>query len=102
MAAWNFRDIIDKPDWRIVSPMVNNTGNGTSICFDETNTSDRFLGVFQFVSNTILNQYNPANDGSTYVGSPWMAGTFGAGAWNVDTNKNYNSECYAWCYNPSK
>lgn len=58
----NFRDIIDKPDWRIIAPQLNAAATGGALAYDEQNGDERYLGVFQLVSNTVLNLYNPAND----------------------------------------
>lgn len=42
--------------------MPNNTVAGSSITYDETNTSDRYRAIYQLASNTVLNVYNPVND----------------------------------------
>lgn len=76
----NFRDVIDKPDWRIIAPFLNASSAGGSIAFDEQDSDDRYLGIFHLISNTVLNFYNTVNDWPSFVGSPWLAWTFGAGA----------------------
>lgn len=39
----NFRDVIDKPDWRIIAPFLNASAAGGSLAFDENAQDERFL-----------------------------------------------------------
>jgi hypothetical protein len=39
----NFRDIIDKPDWRIIAPQLNAAQTGGSMAYDEQNGDERYL-----------------------------------------------------------
>lgn len=80
MALSDFQDILDKPDWRIIAPQLNASVAWGSIAWDEQNNDERYLGAFQLVSNTVVNMYNTVNDGPSFIWSPGLAGTFGAGA----------------------
>lgn len=76
----NFRDGIDLPDWRALRITPNASAAGISMCSDLRNNETRIPYVYQLVSNTVLNRYNVKNDGWSFVISPALAGTFGAGA----------------------
>lgn len=79
----NFKDILDKPEWRPLAVSPNANAVGQSICGDLRNNEDRHPVLYQLASATVLNQYNAKNDGWSLVGSPALAGTFGAGATSV-------------------
>lgn len=79
----NFKDILDKPEYRPLAVSPNAHAVGGSICGDLRNNDDRHPVLFQLVSATVLNQYNAKNDGWSFVGSPALAGVFGAGACSV-------------------
>jgi len=75
-----FKDGIDLPDWRPLAVAPNAHAAGGSLACDLRDTEDRNPVIFQLASATVLNQYFPKNDGWALVGSPALAGTFGAGA----------------------
>lgn len=76
----NFKDILDKPEWRPLAVAPNASAAGTQIACDLRNNEDRHPEIFQLVSATVLNAYNAKNDGWNFVGSPALTGTFGAGS----------------------
>lgn len=53
---------------------------GAALISDLRSTEDRHPEIFSLNSATILNAYHVKNDGWTFVGSPALSGTFGAGA----------------------
>ena len=79
----NFKDVIDKPSWRPVSPAIAACTAGSSICGDHRNNEDRHPKLFEITSATTVYRYNVKNDGWTQIASPALAGTFGAGANSV-------------------
>jgi hypothetical protein len=76
----NFKDIIDKPEWRPLAIIPNAHAAGGSICSDMRNDETRHPEIFQLVSAAIVNAYNSKNDGWYFLGTPGLANTFGAGA----------------------
>jgi hypothetical protein len=76
----NFKDILDKPEWRPLAVAPNASAAGTQIACDLRNNEDRHPEIFQLVSATVLNAYNAKQDGWNFVGSPALTGTFGAGS----------------------
>lgn len=76
----NFKDIIDKPEWRPLNVAPNAHAAGVSTCSDLRNNEDRHPEIFQLASAVILNAYHVKNDGWMFLGTPALANTFGAGA----------------------
>lgn len=74
------KDILDLPEWRQLAPVPNADAAGVCLAADLRNTELRHHQVFQLASATVLNSYHTKNDGWSLVGSPALAGTFGAGA----------------------
>lgn len=75
-----FKDQIDLPDWRPLAVAPNASAAGGSLACDLRDCEDRIPLIYQLASATVLNCYYPKNDGWALVGSPALAGTFGAGA----------------------
>ena len=75
-----FHDVIDKPSWRPVAPSPSASAAGTCLIGDLRNNEDRYPKLFEFISATVVNNYNIKNDGWTQLASPALTGTFGAGA----------------------
>lgn len=76
----NFKEIIDKPEWRPISNALNAHAAGISVCNDLRTSDDRHPYMYQLVSNTIFNTYGFKADEWLNLVSPALAGTFGAGA----------------------
>lgn len=76
----NFKNIIDKPEWRPCAVSPNATAVGGSICSDLRNNTTRHPNIFQLGSASVLNEYSPLNDGWRPLTTPGLGGTFGAGA----------------------
>ncbi len=76
----NFKGIIDKPEWRPISPAIAAHAAGRSMAQDLRNNTDQHPLLYFFRTNTALDTYNPYSDDWASLGSPAMAGTFGAGA----------------------
>jgi len=83
MPLLNFRDVIDKPEWRILAVSPNASAAGSCIISDLRNSEDRHPTLFQLVSTSVLNQYHMKNDGWSLCINPGLTGTFGAGACGV-------------------
>lgn len=75
-----FKKIIDRNMWVQSYPAPNAHAAGGSICADLRNDISRNPFVYQLASATVLNRYNAITKGWNLVGSPALAGTFGAGA----------------------
>lgn len=78
-----FKDIIDVPLWRPASPLVITHGAGMSLAPDLRNDATRHPFTFLLEGNTSLRAYSPILDEWIFLGSPALAGTFGAGAFAV-------------------
>lgn len=76
----NFKDVIDVPLWRPASPSMITNGAGQSLVADLRNNAQRHPYNYLLEGNTGLRAYSPIIDEWIYVGSPALAGTFGAGA----------------------
>jgi hypothetical protein len=76
----NFKDIIDVPLWRPSAPLITATGAGSSLAADLRNDSTRHPYNYILDSATTLRAYEPTTDEWVSLGSPALAGTFGAGA----------------------
>ena len=76
----NFRDVIDKPQWRSLANAISSSVGGTYFAYDMRGDKSCHPDIFQLVSNTVLNKYNYKNDEYIALASPGLAGTFGAGA----------------------
>ena len=75
-----FKDLIDKPEWRPLAVGLNAHAAGISLAADLRNDLTRHPEIFQLASAAILNAFNPANDGWSFLNTPGLTGTFGAGA----------------------
>ena len=75
----NFKDILDLPDWRPLAVCPSADGAGRCLAGDMRNNEDRHPELFFLGSGTALCSYNAKQDGWTTVGSPALAGYFGAG-----------------------
>lgn len=78
MAAYNFKDVWDLPEWFPMANTLNASAAGVCMCGDMRNNEDRHPELFQFASAVILNKQNVKNDGRLFVNTPAM-GTFAAG-----------------------
>lgn len=75
-----FKKVIDRLTWVQVPPAPNAHGAASSMCSDLRSDVSRNPFVFNLVSNTVLNRFNIVTKGWNFVGSPTLAGTFGAGS----------------------
>lgn len=76
----NFKDIIDKPEWRPLAVCPASHAAGVCLTSDLRNNETRHPELFMLGSATTLYAYNTKNDGWMLVGSPALTNTFGAGA----------------------
>lgn len=79
----NFKDIIDVPLWRPSAPLITATAAGSSIAADLRNDATRHPYNYILDSATTLKAYDPITDEWLALGSPALAGTFGAGATSI-------------------
>jgi hypothetical protein len=77
--ANTFKKVIDRQMWAQVAPSPNATAAGQAMCADMRNTSDRNPFAYQLSSATILNRFNIVTKAWNLIGTPALAGTFGAG-----------------------
>ena len=75
-----WREMIDIPEWRFLATPPAAGSAGVSLCSDLRDDAARVPYVYQFATAAILNRYNPINDGWSFLLTPAMAGTFGAGS----------------------
>ena len=76
----NFKPFIDKPLWMPEVSTPNAQAAGGSLAFGLRNNATGMRNIYQLVSNTVLNVYNPILTDWLPLPSPALAGTFGAGA----------------------
>ena len=76
----NFKRIIDKPEWRPIAPTQAVHAAGGSMAQDLRNNTDGHPLLYFLRSATALEAYNPYSDDWMALGSPALAGAFGAGA----------------------
>jgi hypothetical protein len=76
----NFKPLIDLPEWRPVANAPVVSGAGTQLVAGLRNNSDRGAYVYLLASATGLHAYDVEDDDWFQLGSPALAGTFGAGA----------------------
>jgi hypothetical protein len=77
--ANTFKKVIDRMMWAQVAPTPNASVAGQAMCADLRNTVDRNPFAYQLVASTILNRFNIITKAWNFIGSPALAGTFGAG-----------------------
>lgn len=75
----SFKKILDVPLWRIQSPVPAASAAGTCVAYDMRSGPSNHCFVYALTSSTVLYQYNPILDDWQQLGSPALAGTFGAG-----------------------
>lgn len=75
-----FKDFIDLPKWRAIAPALSANGAGKCLAYDHSGGPYRHPFHFYLSAATILDVYSPLNDEWITLGSPALAGTFGAGA----------------------
>lgn len=78
--ANTFKKVIDRLVWAQVAPAPNAHAAGMCLASDMRSDVSRNPFVYQLASATVLNRYNIVTKGWTFVQSPALAGTFGAGA----------------------
>lgn len=78
--ANTFKKVIDRLMWAQVAPAPNAHAAAACLASDLRSDVSRNPFVYQLVSNTVLNRYNIVTKGWSFVQSPALAGTFGAGA----------------------
>lgn len=83
MFTLGFKDAIDIPEWRPLAVAPNASAAGGCLISDLRNSEDRHPQIFQLATAAILNSYHVKNDGWSFVGSPALTGTFGAGAGGI-------------------
>lgn len=71
---------IDRQMWVQVFPSPNAHAAGQGMACDLRNDASRSPFIIQLISNTVLNRYHTVQKGWSFVVSPALAGTFGAGA----------------------
>lgn len=77
--ANTFKKVIDRQMWAQVAPAPNAHAAGMAMCADMRNDVVRNPFAYQLASATVLNRFNIITKGWNFVGSPALAGTFGAG-----------------------
>lgn len=75
-----FKDTIDLPCWRPLAPLPANTAAGGCWAWDARNSVRNVPYNYFLASATSLLAYSAQNDEVIPLGSPGLAGTFGAGA----------------------
>lgn len=78
--ANTFKKVIDRLEWVQTAPAPNAHAAAGCLCSDLRSDVSRNPFVYQLVSNTALNRFNIVTKAWGAVGSPALAGTFGAGA----------------------
>lgn len=78
--ANNFVKKLDRQQWVSVSPAPNAHAAGMGIAVDLRNDNSHNPYIGQLVSATVMNRYNIVQKAWNFVGSPALAGTYGAGA----------------------
>lgn len=76
----NFKDVIDLPEWQVLSPCPNTSIVGTALTFDCRNDESADPNIYSLHSAVLFNKYNIKNDEWLTLQSPALAGTFAAGA----------------------
>jgi hypothetical protein len=79
----NFKDIIDLPEWRPLSPALSNATAGTALMCDLRNSEVREPYIYSLGSAVLLSKYNIKNDEWMALVSPALGGTFAVGAGGV-------------------
>lgn len=75
-----FKKVIDRLTWVQVPPSPNAHAAASSMCSDLRSDVSRNPFVYNLVSSTVLNRFNIVTKAWNFVGSPALAGTFGAGS----------------------
>jgi hypothetical protein len=78
--ANTFKKVIDRLVWAQVAPAPNASAAATSVVSDLRSGVSRNPFVYNLVSATVLNRYNIVTKAWTFVQSPALTGTFGAGS----------------------
>ncbi len=75
-----FKKVIDRLMWAQVAPAANAHAAGSSLASDLRSDVSRNPFVYQLSSAAILNRFNIVTKAWSFVQSPALAGTFGAGS----------------------
>jgi len=75
-----FKEIIDLPTWRSLTPSPNASAAGSCWAWDARNSERNAPYNYLLVNATTFLAYDPHNDEFLALGSPTLTGTFGAGA----------------------
>lgn len=78
--ANTFKKVIDRLMWAQVAPSPNSSVAGSSLASDLRSDVSRNPFVYQLTSATVLSRFNIVTKGWSFVQSPALAGTFGAGS----------------------
>lgn len=78
--ANTFKKVIDRLMWSQVAPSNNAHSIGSCFASDVRSDVSRNPFVYQLVNAAVLNRYNIVTKAWSFVQSPAIAGTFGAGA----------------------
>ncbi len=78
--ANTFKKVIDRLFWVQVPPAPNAAVAASSMASDFRSDLSRNPFAYQLISNTVLNRFNIVTKGWSFVQSPALAGTFGAGS----------------------
>lgn len=80
MTTLNFKDVLDIPKWRPLSPSMAASLAGNSLINDCRNNIDNHCMVYNLRSAVALDAFDVKNDEWMLIGSPGLTGVFGAGA----------------------
>lgn len=75
----NFRDILDRKSWEMMTPAPLATG-ASMFLVQSNSATDPYQTILYVTSNTVAYLYLPVEDAWQQVVSPALSGTFGAGA----------------------
>ena len=78
--ANTFKKVIDRLVWAQIAPSPNSSVAGSSLASDLRSDVSRNPFVYQLTSATVLSRFNIVTKGWSFVQSPALAGTFGAGS----------------------
>ena len=78
--ANTFKKVIDRLMWAQVAPSPNASAAATSMSSDLRSGVSRNPFVYNLISATVLNRFNIVSKGWSFIQSPALAGTFGAGS----------------------
>ncbi|MFN8493842.1 MAG: hypothetical protein U0350_39960 [Caldilineaceae bacterium] len=78
-----YKNFVDVPMFRPLAPAPLASAAGASMAYDERPNADSDPYLYLLASATGFYKYSPKTDGWIQLGSPALAGTFGAGAGSI-------------------